>query len=194
MGGGVTLVVFYRSSSPRFVPYRTSKRGKKSREPIDFFFLDGSIYTCRSPDPWDWRVASSGNFGCCRKTNPTCFQIWLKSEVADRFSFHPPCSIVSLSLLLLSLSLSLSLFNYNRLTNHLHKANFKPCQQSGPPKETLPMATTRERGKLRIPLVPPLNVKTMWVVLEHFTLFAYWNVSLLTERGSWSMWNLRVCC
>ena len=62
----------------------------------------------------------------------------------------------------------LSLFDYSSSTDRLHKINLKSCQQSGPPKETLPMATTRERGKLRIPLVPPLNIKTMWVILEHF--------------------------
>ena len=45
-----TLIVLNRSSSPRLVPYKPSKLGKKkSSKPIDFYFLDGSIYTCRSP-------------------------------------------------------------------------------------------------------------------------------------------------
>ena len=65
--------------------------------------------------------------------------------------------------------LSLSLFDYNRSTNRLHKVNLKSCLQSGPQMETLPMTTTREREreKLRIPIVPSLDIKEiMWVVLD----------------------------
>ena len=82
--------------------------------------------------------------------------------MGDGFSFHPPYSIVFLSLLS-----SLSPFDCSRLTDRLHKVNLK-CLLSDLLKETPPMTTTRERERLRLPLVPSLGVleEIMWVVLD----------------------------